>query len=58
MSTQSVSVPPNSSTLLVGLPSHDLWVMLPSLLELERVGTLLERPVQFVLSAGSNIPRA
>jgi hypothetical protein len=43
---------------IVAIPTHDMRAVVQSLIELGVVSQLLQRPVHFVVSEGSNIPRA
>lgn len=43
--------------LVVAIPTHDMRAVVQSLLEIGVVAHLLQRPLQFVVSGGSNIPR-
>ncbi len=44
--------------LIVTIPTHDMRAVVQSLIELGVVSQLLQRPIHFVVSEGSNIPRA
>ncbi len=48
----------SSDRLVVAIPTHDMRAVIQSLLEIGTVGQLLQRPLQFVVSDGSNIPRS
>ncbi len=47
-----------SDALVVGIPTHDLRSVVPTLLELGHVGEQLHRPLHFVIGEASNIPRS
>ena len=46
------------NALIVAVPTHDMRMVIPSLLELNAVGRQVRRPLQFVMGQGSNIPRS
>lgn len=43
--------------LLVGMPTHDNRAVIQTVMEFTQLGTPLHRPVQFLISRASNIPR-
>lgn len=49
---------PSSTDLIIGIPTQDQRAIVPSILELGTLGQLLHRRVEFVIGAGSNIPRS
>lgn len=46
------------NALIVAVPTHDMRMVVPSLLELNAVGREAGRPLHFILGQGSNIPRS
>lgn len=52
-----VPVVPSGPPLLVGMPTHDNRAVIQTVMEFTQLGGMLGRPVQFLISRASNIPR-
>lgn len=49
---------PPSSSLIVGIATHDQRAMIQSVMQLRRIGQLLQRPMQFFIGDGRTIPES